>query len=67
MICGCGNHGELGSRGDRVLDILVQSGIQHECLTVTEACQPGHPLYILYIRDDIQPAPLADVVMDEAR
>lgn len=51
VICGWGNHGQLHQRGRQVLAMLRNHGITPECLKITGAGEPGHPLYIPYSAD----------------
>lgn len=48
VICGWGNHGRLHHRSAHVLAMLREAGVVPECLTVTAAGEPGHPLYLGY-------------------
>lgn len=54
VVCAWGNHGLLHSRGQAVLSMLEDAGVQPECLRVTGKSQPEHPLYISY---SVQPKP----------
>ncbi|MHC4976214.1 MAG: DUF1643 domain-containing protein [Planctomycetota bacterium] len=41
-----GNHGELGSRGAHVVEMLTNAGIELLCLKTTGKGHPSHPLYL---------------------
>ncbi|MBZ9574644.1 DUF1643 domain-containing protein [Modicisalibacter sp. MOD 31.J] len=56
VVCGWGNHGLFAGRGQRVLAMLADAGVETHCLRVTGAGEPGHPLYIGY---GVEPRPLA--------
>lgn len=48
VVCGWGKHGNLGKRGDQVLEILDRLGIDGLCLGQNGDATPKHPLYIGY-------------------
>ncbi len=53
VICGWGNHGAFRNRYKSVVEMLVSADIKLYAFTITNQCQPKHPLYIDY---DIEPA-----------
>lgn len=55
VICAWGNHGALHGRGRAVLRMLRGSGRTPMALKLTQAGQPGHPLYL---RRDAQLIPM---------
>lgn len=58
VICGWGNHGAYRNRSRDVLARLAAHGIEPQCLKLTGAGEPGHPLYIGY---SVEPQPLGPV------
>ena len=46
VVCAWGNHGAHAGRAVAVEDILLGSGVDLCCLSVTKAGEPGHPLYL---------------------
>lgn len=48
VICGWGNHGLLGARGQRIVRVLSEHGCELRCLGVTARGQPHHPLFVPY-------------------
>lgn len=46
VVCAWGNHGEYRKRGERVVNLLRQSGISLHALRVTRKGHPAHPLYL---------------------
>lgn len=46
VICAWGNHGAKNGRGDQVLKVLREAGVEPWALDITLARQPGHPLFI---------------------
>lgn len=55
VICGWGGHGKLLGRGHRVLRLLLDVGVEANCLAQNTDGQPGHPLYLAY---GVQPRPV---------
>lgn len=55
IVCGWGNHGALGGRGQAVLELLCDAGVTPHCLRMTGEGQPGHPLYLPYA---LEPVPM---------
>lgn len=58
VVCGWGNHGTLNGRGQRVMQMIREIGVEPHALRVTGAGQPGHPLYVSY---GIRPSPLHEL------
>ncbi len=50
-----GNHGQLGARGQCVLDMLRQAGVELHAFKLSKLGEPVHPLYQPY---SAQPVPL---------
>lgn len=48
VICGWGEWGRLHGRGDAVLALLREKGIEPLCLRENRSGHPAHPLYIAY-------------------
>ena len=53
-----GNHGQLGGRGEAVMNLLQQAGVELHVLKLSKAGQPVHPLYQPY---SAQAVPLSHV------
>lgn len=60
IFCGWGNHGQLLDRGPQVMDMLLDAGYVPQALRLTQAGQPGHPLYIGYAA---QPRPVDELAV----
>lgn len=46
VVCGWGVHGTLHGRGQRVLSMVTELGVDPLCLGVTKGGYPRHPLYV---------------------
>lgn len=54
VVCAWGEHGKLGDRSGKVLELLAREGIPLHALVVNSSGEPKHPLYVSY---DIRPTP----------
>jgi len=54
VVCGWGQHGKLGQRGDRVRAMLEGEGMQPNVLRLNSDGSPTHPLYVPY---SVKPTP----------
>lgn len=48
VVVGWGNHGKFNGRGDLVISMLEEDGIQLFCLGQNKGGSPIHPLYLAY-------------------
>jgi hypothetical protein len=54
VVCAWGGHGNLGGRGNAVLNLLRERGIVPHYLKLNSDGTPKHPLYVGY---DVMPKP----------
>lgn len=48
VVCGWGQHGNLGQRGARIREMLERKGVQPHVLRLNGDGSPTHPLYVPY-------------------
>lgn len=54
VVCAWGEHGKIGGRSEKILEMLAADEISAHALAVNSSGEPKHPLYVSY---DLRPMP----------